>query len=80
MVSRVGAVGVFTEDDLRLRVRVLHDDSDEKWERYTFEIIEVLQDSRIYKGRPAPGDRFPVSLKRGVAFGGMWHFQEEEEQ
>lgn len=79
MADLTGQIGLFCEDDIRLKVRVIVDDSDKEWRRLTLEVLEVLKVSRIYRTSGTVGERFSVSQKRGVAYGGMWSFLTEME-
>jgi len=75
---RPGTTMVFTEDDFIAEVEVLEDNSDEEWKKYKLKVLRTIRPSAIYKTIP-DGHIFEVSLRKRIAFGGMWNLEELRE-
>ena len=68
--------GIYTEDNLVVRVEIIEDNSDESWLLYKLKIIEILQGH--YLGEISPGLEFKVDAPKGINFPGCWKLREEE--
>ena len=62
----------YREDGGKALVEIVRDDSDDEWERYELRILSIERHPSFGPADWAAGDEFSCSLKRGVAFGGMW--------
>jgi len=78
---KIGTVGIFSEDDVQLKVQLVDDSSDDEAIQYSFKILKIVQRSHIYKNSGQVGETFSVFAVRGdYAYSGMWCFKVLEEK
>jgi len=66
-----GQEAFYHEEGFIYKFKVLKSDCDEKWERYTLKVLEIIQENPIFV--PAKvGEEFSCDKQKGVACGGLW--------
>lgn len=69
---QVGQEAFYHDSGEIYRVKVLESTGDNDIERYTLEILECVQESRMVFPSNV-GEQITCSKKRDVACGGLWH-------
>jgi hypothetical protein len=72
LVGDAGKLAIFREDGAKFLVRILKDESDDKWKRYDLKIMKVYHQA-WHGGKGEVGEEFSVDhLRTCGAYGGMW--------
>lgn len=70
--------GTYKEDDWIAKVKILKDESDEKWSRFTLKVIKTIHKSNIYKPTKN-GTIFSVDKMKNFSCSGMWVLEIDNE-
>ena len=70
-------MAIYREDDMKLDVDVLEDNSDAEWHRYVLRVKEILRPHFLCKP-PGVGETFDCERRKDCRYGGMWTLNANE--